>query len=300
VHFYSVTQRPDPPWRAPRLGVPGDYGHRGTRYRESSRSRRKGDAQALLKKRMAEMGRGQLVGPQAERVTLDDLCGLLTEDYKQNGHRSLRRAECSVARLREFFGGDRRALDITTPRINAYTRSRLEGDGAKPATVQRELAALKRGFNLAVRSGLLEHVPHIPMPRARNTREGFFEQDEFVNMLTNLPEHLRPPMQFAYYTGWRCKSEVLPLTWAQVDFQAGTLRLEPGTTKNDEGREFPFTALPELEALLREQRERTTALEKANQTIIPYVFHREGERIYTYDRAWRRARVAARGQPGRY
>lgn len=30
-------------------------------------------------------------------------------------------------------------------------------------------------------------------------------------------------------------SEVLPLQWSQVDFKAGTVRLDPGTTKNREG-----------------------------------------------------------------
>lgn len=66
--------------------------------------------------------------------------------------------------------------------------------------------------------------------------------------------------------------------------------MEPGTTKNDEGRTFPIDALPELEALLREQREQTTALEKARGIIVPYVFHRHGHRIVNYDHAWRRAR----------
>ncbi len=57
------------------------------------------------------------------------------------------------------------------------------------------------------------------------------------------------------------------------------VRLEPNTTKNDEGREFPFAALPDLRHLLERQRERTRALEKKTGRIIPWVFHRSGERI---------------------
>lgn len=45
----------------------------------------------------------------------------------------------------------------------------------------------------------------------------------------------------AYVTGWR-KSEILSLQWRQVDFEAGNVRLEPGTTKNREARQFPFTS----------------------------------------------------------
>ncbi len=93
-------------------------------------------------------------------------------------------------------------------------------------------------------------------------------------------------MRFAYLTGWRVRSEVLPLTWRQVDFTAGTVRLEPGTTKNDEGRMFPFGVYPELEELLYEQRERTTALEKATDRIITCVFHRNGKPIISYRGAW--------------
>jgi hypothetical protein len=178
---------------------------------------------ALLRKRTAEMGRGQLLGPQAEKVTLDELCDLVTDDYKQNGRRSLARVEFSIARLKEFFGGHTHALDISTPRINGYLRSRLEGDELKPATVQRELAALKRGFRLAVASGLLRQVPHIPMPRARNTREGFFERGDFEAVLAKLPECLRPPVAVRVYDGLACEVGGPHLAMA-----AGLLRRQRG------------------------------------------------------------------------
>jgi len=35
---------------------------------------------------------------------------------------------------------------------------------------------------------------------------------------------------------------VLTLEWRQVDLKAGCVRLEPGMSKNGEGREFKFTA----------------------------------------------------------
>jgi integrase len=46
--------------------------------------------------------------------------------------------------------------------------------------------------------------------------------------------HDDPVVMFAYITGWRVKSEILPLEWRQVDLKAGELRLDPGTTKNGE------------------------------------------------------------------
>ena len=44
-------------------------------------------------------------------------------------------------------------------------------------------------------------------------------------------------IKFAAITGWRIASEVLPLEWRQVDMDAGEVRLDTHTTKNDE-KEF--------------------------------------------------------------
>src|SRR5262249_47424116 len=106
---------------------------------------------------------------------------------------------------------------------------------------------------------------------------------------------IRPIALFGYITGWRV-SEILGLTWRQVDFAAGTVRLEPGTTKNRAGRMFPFT--PELRALLEAQRTATTVLATKTDRIIPLVFHRDGTPIKTFYGAWRSACRAA-GVPGR-
>jgi len=51
-----------------------------------------------------------------------------------------------------------------------------------------------------------------------------------------------------YITGWRVKSEILTRQWAHVDFHSGWLRLEPGETKNAEGRQFPLTPRPAVRA----------------------------------------------------
>ena len=97
-------------------------------------------------------------------------------------------------------------------------------------------------------------------------------------------------MTFAYITGWRVQSEILPIEWRHVDRKAGEARLEPGTTKNQAGRVFPFTDTLRtlIEALWREHE----ALKKAG-TICPYVFHRNGKRIKSFRGAWANACTAA-------
>ena len=81
-----------------------------------------------------------------------------------------------------------------------------------------------------------------------------------------------------------------------MDIKAGWLRLEPGETKNRAGRNFPMTK--RLRAVLKTQRERTIALERATDRIIPWVFHRQGKPIKSFRKAWTNACKAA-GVPGR-
>ena len=57
--------------------------------------------------------------------------------------------------------------------------------------------------------------------------DGFFEWKDFLKLVNALPEYLRALMKFAYFTGWRMSSEVLALRWPNVDFEAGTVKLEP-------------------------------------------------------------------------
>jgi integrase len=107
--------------------------------------------------------------------------------------------------------------------------------------------------------------------------------------MAHIDDDLKAPIEFAYLTGWRIRSEVFPLQWSQIDFEAGEIRLEPGTTKSGEGRTFIFSAFPELDALIRLQRERTDKLQKRQRKIIPWVFHRNGIRIREFKKAWRAA-----------
>ena len=100
------------------------------------------------------------------------------------------------------------------------------------------MTALKRMFTLAVQGGKLLDRPHIPMLREDNVRAGFFEREQFEAVVRHLSEPLRPVVTFAYVTGWRISSEVLPLQWRQVDLAAGEVRLDPGPRRTERGASF--------------------------------------------------------------
>jgi site-specific recombinase XerD len=115
--------------------------------------------------------------------------------------------ENAVSHLQSFFA-DARASESDRDRIDQYVRYRKEG-GAAPATINRELGALRCSFRLAQSAGEVPYWPEISMLAEGNRREAFFAADEYQSMLHDLPEHLRPVIQTAYITGWRINSEIL-------------------------------------------------------------------------------------------
>jgi len=262
------------------------YCRDGRRFEESSRSDRYETARDLLRTREGEIAKGAPVTAAIGRFRFEDAAADIETDYTVNGRRSLEDLKRRIAlHLKPFFGS-RRMSTITTSDVRAYTKLRLDQQAA-PAAINRELAALKRMFTLSIRAGKLLVRPHIPMLAEHNIRAGFFERDEFERVRAHLPEALRPMITFAYLTGWRIQSEVLKLQWRQVDLKAGTVRLEPGTTKNDDGRLFPFdTKLPELRSLLEAQRRATSDVESARDLICRWVFHRNGRQIRSFRKAW--------------
>jgi integrase len=236
-------------------------------------------------------------------VRVGELLDDLLVEYQANDRRSIERAKYSVAHLRGVFG-DARAQTLDRALVSDYVVRRkaarkaddgTEIPGATNGTINRELAALKRSLTLAVQRRKILTRPYIPLLAENNARQGLFEPEQLTAVLRQLPEAIRPVATFAYLTGWRL-SEIINLTWRQVDFGAATVRLEPGTTKNRAGRMFPFT--PELRALLEAQRAATAAIRAKTERIIPNVFHHDGQPIKSFRRAWLSACVAA-GVPGR-
>src|SRR5262245_33944959 len=136
------------------------------------------------------------------------------------------------------------------------------------------------------------------MLQERNVRAGFFEDHQYEDVRAQLPAYAQPVVTFAFITGWRVRSEVLTLQWRQVDFRAGIVRLDPGTTKNLEGRVFVMT--PELRATLEAQRQVIEEKQKATGSVIPWVFHRtkRGRQLKSFRKVWIQACIDA-GVPGR-
>ncbi|MBI4524380.1 MAG: site-specific integrase [Deltaproteobacteria bacterium] len=132
----------------------------------------------------------------------------------------------------------------------------------------------------------MDRKPHIPMLQENNVRIGFFEHGEFIALRDAAPDYFKPVLTFAYYTGWR-KREILSLKWNQVDLNARTVRLDPGTTKSKEGRLVILEG--ELLDAVQGQWEKRKVAEIPGQSptlLCPYVFHRNGKPIIALRGVW--------------
>jgi integrase len=257
------------------------YYRNGKSYRETSKTTKESEAKRLLKKREGEISDGKIPGVYFDRIKFNDLADDFLADYRVNGKKSLVRAERSVNHLKTSFDGDK-VTNITSPRINTYIQKRID-EGAENATVNRELAALKRIFNLAARQTppKVDRVIYIPMLKENNVRKGFFEHGDFIALRKALPEYLRGFVTFAYKTGWRV-SEIEGLTWPQVDLDNGIVRLEAGETKNDDARTVYLDE--ELQAVFKG----LSNARKHHKKVLPWVFVNEPQNgpIKDFRGAW--------------
>ena len=256
------------------------------------------EAAALLKKREGNGAHGLPVSPKWGKYGLTKQLTIYSTTIAFNGRRSLDEVERRIEKhLRPFFGA-RRMAAIDTAGVRTYIAKRqaertvtirardvaLKNGTFRPlperttatagvsnGEINRELTLLKRMFMLAIQGGKPLHKPHIPLLREENTRTGFFEPEPFEAVHAHLPAALQPIAEFAYITGGRWASEIVPLEWRHIDFKAGEIRLDPNSTKNGEGRVFPMT--DDLRRILEAQHAEHLRLCKLAQ-FEPWIFFR--------------------------
>ena len=268
----------------------------GRPVRESTGTADENEAKRIVRVREGETAGGQPILPRADRIRYDEAAADLRAHYQATGSRDLKEAKCRLAHLERFFGGWR-LVAIDQGAVRQYVLRR-QAAGAANGTVNREVGVLVRMLGLAYEGRKLLRLPVIRKIKEAPPRQGFFEPNAFEAVRRELRPDLRVAVALAYALGWRMQSEVLPLALRQVDLQSGTIRLDPGQAKNEEGRVVYLPA--DLKLLVAAQVKQVRALERKLGRIIPHLFphlrgrHR-GERIKDFRRAWqgacRRAKV---------
>ncbi len=253
------------------------------RIRESTGFLKQADAVAILKKRTGQVEAGTFVEPVIRKsVRLSDLARLVTDNYRMNGLRSIRSLPGHFKRLYDHFG-DILIEGLTTARIDAFKAEaigpseRYPSGRFKAASINRSLGALKRGYKLARRAGIVVTEPVIEMLPERNARQGFVEDADFRRLLAELPEYLQDPVAFLYLSAWR-KGEMQSLEWQDVDLADKMIRLRPERSKNGRGRLLVLSG--ELLDVIKRAHAR-------RRIGCPFVFHYgNGLPIGRFSRAW--------------
>jgi site-specific recombinase XerD len=262
----------------------------------------KREAQRLHDIWAGELRQGTFL-PQVDQTRYEELVEDLRQHYRNTESRDLVEVNKRLKHLDAFFAGTR-AAKIDAALVARYIEQRKAQKSAN-GTTNRELGVLTRMFRLALENGRVTRVPIIRKLKEAAPRQGFFEREPFEAVRKHLSEDLQAAATVAYTFGWRTQSEVLTLERRQLDLAAETLRLDPGTTKNDDGRLVYLT--PELKTLLTAQVERVKTLERQLERIIPYLFphlptpHVSSRLVGTQRRDFRKAWVTAcklAGVPG--
>ncbi len=255
------------------------YWDGGKQYRESCRTGDKAAAQKKLAKKILEVTAGDHIG-SAAKVTMGDLFDLVIADYREQQRKSTAELLGRITKhLRPQFGKVK-AANWSTQLRAAYVANRRR-EKAENATINRELAVIRRGFVLGYRHepALVSRVPHIAQLPETNIRQGFFEHAEYEKLLAELPNHCKLLLVIGYHVGIR-RGELLNLRWEQVDFIAGQIRLRAGETKNQDGRVCPIYG--DMLSWLQ-------LAYTARNPKCPWLCQLEGKRLKSFKTAWAKA-----------
>ncbi|MGA2466326.1 MAG: site-specific integrase [Thermodesulfobacteriota bacterium] len=184
----------------------------------------------------------------AARLTLGELCEWYLKLPEVVAKRSHRRDMVSIDNLCRLLGKETKLNKITAGQCESYQKLRLAeescihpGEKIRPCTVNKEITCLKTMVNRGVRHGKLKENPMAGVKKLieNNVRMRILTKEEFEKLLSSCNFHLRPVVQMAYYMGLRL-SEILFLTWPEVDLKKGFIRLSAKRTKTDSSRNIPI------------------------------------------------------------
>jgi integrase len=240
----------------------------------------------------------------AARLTLGELCKWYLELPEVKAKDSYLRDKQLLAHVKRIIGESTKIKEVTPGRIESYQNQRLqepfriypatdteeekqvesekplvEVRKVRPATINREITILKVALNRAVRHGKLQINPisNVKKLPENNIRTRLLDQKEFNGLLEKCPIHIKPIVMVGYYMGLRL-SEIIDLSWPEVDLKKGFIRLTASRTKTDSARSIPIH--PEVKVMLE-------SLPRGLHTDRVFLF--DGKPFNEFKRSWKTA-----------
>ena len=213
------------------------YDQNRSRIQESSQSSSRREAEKLLALRKSEVLRGLYRQPL--KITFGEFGQRYMEHAKTN-KRSWLRDQQMLEHLSSHFGKERPLAEVGPVDIEGYKvhrRAKVSG-----STVNRELALLKRMFNLAITWDLFlaaNPVRKVKFFREFNIGLRVVSSEEEKDLLQNASPYLQDLIRFALNTGLRI-GEIFSLRWSNVDLKRGLLAVF--AAKTEKIREVPMNS----------------------------------------------------------
>lgn len=204
----------------------------------------KTDDLATAERKLAEFIMGR---QSSQAVTVPKLLDNYVQHLKAKGRPSAVRRGYVANNLKEHFTGA--VSEITIDSIDAYGRARRSGAIGKrctsDGTLRQELSTLGTALKYAVLSRLLEPsaVPYIPLPESPPPKDFWFDEVESQQLLATANLKLADdPLHRGGLFVWIAmetasrKRAIEELRWAQVDFGARLISLNPPGRKQTSKR----------------------------------------------------------------
>jgi integrase len=257
-------------------------GENGKRRNIKRTAKSKADAKELLKKLTRQIDDDGIQAVESWRMTFNDLAEYYSTHYakparfidnqKVEGLRDLRRVKGFLIHFRAYFG-KQKLTEITYGDVFSYRSERLKiltpkGTTRTIASMNRELAYLRRTFNIALRQGWINKNPinsgeNLILTSCERRRERILTFDEEQKLLevccseireikykrkgkeitakiTNEREHLKPLLVALLDTGARL-GEMLKLTWRDIDLDKRLITIKARNTKTLKQRQVAIT-----------------------------------------------------------
>ena len=195
----------------------------GKRFTESTRTSNKTLAREIYEARRVDFLRDQLGIQKKKRLPLSRLAKDFLE-WSRAHKKSYRRDVILVDHFLNYFRG-KDTRDISSLDVERYKQKRNKE--VAPATVNREVACLKRMFNLAIEWEIasdnpVKGVKLFPEPK-RSFR--WWNEEEIRKFLNVSDDKIRAITLIGLNTGMRI-GEMLSLRWSNIDFDNNYITIE--------------------------------------------------------------------------
>lgn len=197
---------------------------------ESTKTVNKKTAAKILNIRITGIIEGQYRLPKSNPPKLDEWA---TQFLKSISHPTTKRTYKSCVNILTQFFGSIPVSRIGCEIIERFKMARREG-GAGPATINRNLAVLRRMLKLAERQRLIVRSPFADVDfleeRSVRRQATVLSFDEQKRLEAAAPPHLRTLIVLLTETGLRVGKEALALKWEDVDLAQGVLHVRLSKT----------------------------------------------------------------------